>query len=539
VNPADLTSALETPAAQAEFLAAMQRPASYRALHRVTGSVRCIETHISWIFLTGRYAYKVKKPLRLSFLDYSSAARRAEMCREELRLNRRHAPDLYVDVVPIGGTPAQPVVGGAGPAFEHALRMLQFDPALELTHLLQAGDVQPGEIQVLAESLARAHQRADRAATEGRFGTPETAHRITLDNFVEIARLLPDAEEADHLSDLRSRVDAAFAQVRTLMTSRRARGFVRECHGDLHCGNVVRWQRRLIAFDGLEFDPALRFIDVANDLAFLSMDLGAHTRPDLRRELLNAWTAASGDYEAVTLLPYYEGYRALVRAKVAALRGQQAHGPALADATTLAHQYLAWARHQLQRRRPSLVVMVGLSGAGKTWLATRIAAAGDALHLRSDIERKRLAGLGPLDRSDSPPDGGIYTRAYNQRTYARLQGCVESCLRGHESVLVDAANLRNHEREEFLQIAARHGAAATIVHCTAPLDERKTRVARRRESAADASEATEALLDRQTAYWEPLSPAHLAMALTVDTRDAVAVSRVLEQITAICKRAPG
>ena len=539
VNAADHTSPLDTPAAQAEFLVAMQRPESYSALHRVTGPVRCIETHISWVFLTGRYAYKVKKPLRLSFLDYSSHARRAEFCHEELRLNRRHAPDLYVDVVPICGTPAQPVVGGSGSAFEHALRMLQFDPAQELTHLLQSGDVEPAEIRTLGESIARTQEQADRAAPAGHFGTPETAHRITLDNFIEIARLLPRAEESGHLSDMRSRIDSCFAQVRALMSSRRESGFVRECHGDLHCGNVVRWQRRLVPFDGLEFDPALRFIDVVNDVAFLSMDLGAHARTDLRRELLNAWTAASGDYAAITLLPYYEGYRALVRAKVAALRRQQARGTAVGESATLAHQYLAWERGQMQRQSPSLVVMAGLSGSGKTWLATRLATACDAFHLRSDIERKRLAGLGPLDASASPPDGGIYTRAFNERTYARLQECVESCLAGNESVLVDAANLRRHEREDFLQIAARRGVAATIVHCSAPLDERKARVARRRESASDASEATEALLDRQPAFWEPLGPGEQNVTVTVDTTDAAAVDRTLAQLAARCSREPG
>jgi hypothetical protein len=536
VNAADHTSPLETPAVQAEFLAAMQRPESYTALHPVTGPVRCIETHISWVFLTGRYAYKVKKPLRLSFLDYSTQARRAELCHEELRLNRRHAPDLYVDVVPIAGTPGQPAVGGAGTAFEHALRMLQFDPSQELTHLLQSGDIEPGEIRALGESIALTHQRADRAAPDDRYGTPATVHRITLDNFVEIARLLPGAEEAGHLSDMRSRIDAAFARVGALMSSRRERGFVRECHGDLHCGNVVRWQRRLVPFDGLEFDPALRFIDVVNDLAFLSMDLGAHARADLRRELLNAWTEASGDYAAVTLLPYYEGYRALVRAKVAALRGQQARGAAVADSTTLAHQYLAWERRQMQRASPSLVLMVGLSGSGKTWLATRLATACDAFHLRSDMERKRLAGLGPLDASDSPPDGGIYTQAFNERTYARLQQCVECCLDGNESVIVDAANLRSREREDFLRIAQRHGAVATIVHCSAPLDERKARVARRRESATDASEATEALLDRQPAFWEPLGRAEHDLTVTVETTDAAAVARALARLMARCRR---
>jgi aminoglycoside phosphotransferase family enzyme/predicted kinase len=535
VNAADHNSPLETPAAQGAFIAAMQRPASYTALHGVTGPVRCIETHISWVFLTGRYAYKVKKPLRLSFLDYSSPARRAQCCREELRLNRRHAPDLYLDVVPIAGTPDQPVVGGAGPAFEHALRMLQFDPAEELAHLLQSGHLGPGEIAALGGSIARTQQAADRVAADDRFGMPDTVHRITLENFTEIARLLPGA--GGLLGDMRSRIEIAFAQVRALMSSRREHGFVRECHGDLHCGNVVRWQGRLVPFDGLEFDPALRFIDVASDLAFLSMDLGAHDRADLRRELLNAWTVACGDFAAVALLPYYEGYRALVRAKVAALRGQQARGVAAADSAALAHRYLKWERGRMQRQSPSLIVMAGLSGSGKTWLSTRLATACDAFHLRSDIERKRLAGLGPLDASNSPPDGGLYTRAFNERTYARLRECVESCLAGGESVLVDAANLRRHERQAFVQIAARHGAPATIVHCSAPVEERKARVARRSAAAADASEATEDLLERQTDFWEPLAPDEQGIALTVDTTDAAAVSRVLEKLKAGCSRA--
>ena len=536
MNAADHTSALETPTAQARFLAAMQQPESYRALHHVSGPVRCIETHISWVFLTGRYAYKVKKPLHLSFLDYSTSARREHFCREELRLNRRHAPDLYVDVVPISGTPAQPAVGGAEPAFEHALRMLQFDPSQELSHLLEAGDVTSAEIRALGAEVARTQRQADPAVPEDCFGTPATAHRITLDNFAEIARLLPGAEETEHLADMRSRIDATFEQVRTLMASRRERGFVRECHGDLHSGNVVRWKQRLVPFDGLEFDPALRLIDVANDLAFLSMDLGAHARTDLRRELLNAWVEASGDYEAVKLLPYYEGYRALVRAKVAALRGQQARGVAVTQSKSLAHEYLAWERRQMQRRTPWLILMVGLSGSGKTWLASRLTVGCDAFHLRSDVERKRLAGLGPLDASHSPPDGGIYTQEFNQRTYARLQECAAACLDGNESVIVDAANLRRHERDEFLRIAAARGAPALIVHCCATPEERKSRVARRRASAADASEATEALLDRQLTYWEPLGRDELEVTVEIDTTDAAAVARVREGLQARCSR---
>ena len=300
--------------------------------------------------------------------------------------------------------------------------MVQFDPSLELTHLLQSGAVEASEFVALGTRIAQMHAGAAAADPASSFGTPLTAHRITLDNFAEIARLLPGPAETRQLERLRGHVQQQFDGCRAVLERRRRQGRVREGHGDLHCGNVVRWQGSLVAFDGLEFDPALRFIDVASDLAFLTMDLAAHGRDDLRLELLQAWLIESGDFDAVSLLPYFETYRALVRAKVAALRGQQARGAA-AESETLAHQYLAWADSRVERAAPMLVLMAGLSGSGKTWLAQRIAAQLGAVTVRSDVERKRLAGLQPLATSASAPDAGIYSRDFNARTYERLREC--------------------------------------------------------------------------------------------------------------------
>ena len=535
MNAGQYNSPLDAPAAQAVFAAAMQDPAAFAALHPVPGRVTCIETHVSWVFLTGPFAYKVKKPLRFSFIDYSTAERRAALCREELRLNRRHAPGLYVDVVPIAGTPAAPRVGATdSPPFEHALRMVQFDPQLELTQLLQSGAVAAGELHDFGKRIAQMHATAAIATGADTFGTPDRAHRITLDNFDEIARVLPGHDEAQQLARLRGHAQRLFAAGRLLMEQRRHDGRIREGHGDLHCGNVVRWAGTLAAFDGLEFDPGLRFIDVANDLAFLTMDLAVHGRADLRREALQAWLETSGDFAAVALLPYFELYRALVRAKVAALRGQQArNGTAGATgAATLAHQYLDWAAAQIGRPRPRLVVMVGLSGSGKTWLARRIAERGAALIVRSDVERKRLAGLQPLDTSASAPDAGIYSREFNTRTYERLRDCAGDCLRGHESVIVDAANLRRVERELFLAAGREHAADVVIVHCTAPLDVLKQRVAERAAAGADASEATVSLLDRQPSYWEPFSPDELRHVIEVDTSSPDSIERALHGLVA-------
>ncbi len=325
VNASQSHCSLDDPAAQAAFAVAMQDPAAFAALQPAHGPVTCIETHVSWVFLTGPFAYKVKKPVRLSFIDYSTAERRAAMCREELRLNRRHAPGLYVDVVPIAGTPDAPRVGDTrSPPFEHALRMLQFDRRLELTQLLQSGAVEAHELQEFGRRIAQMHAAAASPTADEAFGVPDRVHQVTLDNFEEIERVLPGRVDGHRVTRLRTHAQRLFDNCRLPLEQRRQQGGVRECHGDLHCGNVVRWQGMLAAFDGLEFDPALRFIDVADDLAFLTMDLAARGRTDLRREALQAWLETSGDFAAVALLPYFELYRALVRAKVAALRSQQA-----------------------------------------------------------------------------------------------------------------------------------------------------------------------------------------------------------------------
>jgi aminoglycoside phosphotransferase family enzyme/predicted kinase len=522
---------------QAAFVRTMHQPGTYAALHPVQGAVRCVETHVSWVFLTGLFAYKVKKPLRLGFLDYSTAARRAECCREELRLNRRHAPGLYLEVVAVAGSPASARLerrgddSGSADVFEHALRMVQFDPAMELGCLLQAGAVTSHECAELGSRIARMHQQAARTEIDTPYGIAENVHRITLDNLAELARLNDAAIATDALSPaqldaLRARVQGLFEAGQAQLTARRVRGCVRECHGDLHCGNVVRWQGSLVAFDGIEFDPALRWIDVANDVAFLTMDLSAHGRDDLRRNVLQAWLTATGDYDAVALLGYFECYRALVRAKVAALRACQARGGA-AGSLSHARHYLDWAQQRSARSAPTLVLMVGLSGSGKTRLAGRIAERMGALTVRSDIERKRLAGLQPLQSSSSAPDAGLYSLDFNARTYARLRACVASCLEGGESVVVDAANLRRDERGQFLAIARQHSARAVIVHCTAPLDVLRERVRDRAAAASDASEATVELLDRQPSYWEPFGGDEQEQVVTVDTTDPAAIERAL------------
>jgi aminoglycoside phosphotransferase family enzyme/predicted kinase len=499
------------------LVAGLLRPDAYP--HAVSEPVRLIETHISWVLLTGEYAYKVKKPLRLSFLDYSTLDRRRAMCEEELRLNSRHAPGLYLGVSAIAGPAEAPRVDGVGAAVEYAVRMRQFEGGQELGALIAAGAVDAGEMATLGEDVAALHDAASRAPQGSKFGRPDTVRRVTLDNFAELRKLPECAPEHGSLERLEAGVNGLFEWRRSLIQERLDAGHVRECHGDLHCGNVVRWAGRLTPFDGIEFDPALRFIDVVNDVAFLTMDLAERGRPDLRQAALQAWCESSGDFAALPVLPYYECYRALVRAKVAALGALQAPAGSRARdaAVTTCRQYLDWAAWRLTPRRPTLVLTCGLSGSGKTWLARAIAPSLGALHLRSDVERKRLAGLAPHEDSRSEPDGGIYTLEFNARTYERLERCAAAALEGGETVIVDAAFLRRGERLRFREIAASAGARAVILHCQAPVDTLRKRVAARQASRSDASEAGLEVLARQPSYWEDFDERERAHVLEVDT----------------------
>lgn len=514
------------------LIAALQRPEAYP--HAVREPIRVAETHISWVLLTGEFAYKVKKPVRLSFLDYSTLERRRLLCEEELRLNRRLAPELYLGVSAIGGAAGAPRIDGSGPPLEYAVRMRQFSPADELSALLAAHAVTADDVAALGSAIARFHAAAAPAPAGSDYGRAATAHRVALDNFTELRSLPEAAGWAAQLAALESRISALHRELRPLMDRRRDIGRVRECHGDLHCGNVVRWAGALTAFDGIEFEPGLRFIDVVNDIAFLAMDLAERGHGDLRRAVLQAWTETSGDWDGLPLLPYYEAYRALVRAKVDALRALQLDpgSPARAAAVTDCRRYLDWAGARVAARRPALLITCGLSGSGKTWLARRLAAHLGALHLRSDVERKRLAGLAALEASRSPPDAGIYTLEFNERTYRRLHDCAAASLAAGEPTIVDAAFLRRDERRNFLALARARNSPFAIVHCHAPDAVLRDRVTARAAAGNDASEAGLDVLLRQPSYWEPFDGDERPHVVAVDTSDAHAVAAATTALSA-------
>ncbi|MCL4184161.1 MAG: AAA family ATPase [Burkholderiaceae bacterium] len=470
-----------------------------RPVHRV-------ETHISWVLLDGEFAWKIKKPVRLGFLDFSDLATRRRFCDEELRLNRRLAPGLYLDVVAIGGSVEAPQLAGSGPALEYAVKMRQFPRGALFSERLDAGTLEPGHLDRLAVRLAAFHDAAPAAGVDTPYGSAARIEADTARALDGLAALVGAAA----LIGLRERLQAASGSLRALFERRKAAGRVREGHGDLHLANAVVLDDDVTAFDCIEFDPGLRWIDVYNDVAFLAMDLLAHGRRDLAFRFLDAWLAAGGDHEGLPVLRYYLAYRALVRALVAHIRRAQGGGAPGPD-------YLALAQRLAHERDARLLVTHGLSGSGKSHLSQRLLERVGAIRLRSDVERKRLFGLAALDDSSAAPGQGIYGAQASQRTYQRLHALASVALDAGYPVIVDAAFLRAGERDDFRRLARERGVPFTILHCRADAALLRERVAARRAGRADASDADQAVLERQLAAHDALREDERALAIDVDT----------------------
>ncbi|HXN06899.1 MAG TPA: phosphotransferase, partial [Nitrospiria bacterium] len=370
-----------------------------------------VETHISWVVLTGDYAYKIKKPVNLGFVDFSTLEKRKYYCEEELRLNRRLAPEIYLDIVKIAGSPAAPVLNGPGVPFEYAVRMKQFNRESELDRLVSGGiDLAP-QFDDFATALARFHRSAEPAGRNSSFGTPEVLSRPMRENFEQIDDLVTEEKEGLQLSDLRAWTESELQKTREYLVARKNGGFIRECHGDLHLANMVLIDNKIVVFDCLEFNENLRFIDVMSDMAFLLMDLEEKGKASLSARFLNAYLERSGDYEGITILRLYRVYRAMVRAKVASIRaGQQESGPERKRLIKESREYIRMASRNAVRERPFMAITTGPSGSGKSVLARGLGELFPAVVIRTDAERKRLALLDPLDKSRSAGlEGGLYS----------------------------------------------------------------------------------------------------------------------------------
>jgi uncharacterized protein len=489
-------------------LAHLLDPAAYPL---PTGAIQLIETHISWVLIAGDFAYKIKKPVNFGFLDFTTLAKRRFYCDEEIRLNRRLEPNLYLGVVIITKHGIDAGSNDGAAVLDWAVKMRAFPPAATLDH---EANITARQIDAIAGRVASFHDAIADPPTARHPDTADAVLEPVYDSLRQIALLTAAQTDATGPASTSTPVSAPTAQLRRLtdwvedsaqhlkahFAARQAAGFVRECHGDLHLGNIAWHDDVPILFDAIEFNADLRHIDVISEVAFLFMDLVARAREPLAWRFLNRYLEHTGDYTGLIALPFYLVYRALVRAKVAALRASQGEATSVSEVM----RYLDLAERLSRPQRPRLILMHGYSGAGKTWLSQQLLEALGAIRLRSDVERKRLFGLPALANSQQAV-GNIYGAQAGQRTFTRLQSLAGTLLDAGFPVIVDATFLGRSQRMNFAQLAEAHGVDWRLVSLAIDETTLRQRITDRQARADDASEADLAVLESQIRHADPLN----------------------------------
>lgn len=520
------------------------KPENERALIRnirlaLSGSdpsqhVDLIETHISWVLLTGDVAFKIKKPVHFDFIDCSTLERRKHFCEEEIRLNGRLAPNVYLDTVPITGSITHPVVNGTGEAIEYAVRMKKFSQSQLVKNLLSEGNISRRHIDQLAQHIAQFHRDIDSAPADTTLGRPAHVWQPVQETLEALSNLSM-AIDTDRLRDLDTWISREFSHRELSIAKRHANGFIRECHGDMHAGNMALIDDQIVVFDGIEFNDDLMWIDVMSEVAFTVMDFEYRGCREFSRRYLNQYLQHSGDYDGLSLLPFYVVYRALVRAKVAGLTAMQSHDPSKNEAAvTKCSAHLNVAHRWTQRGATSLIITHGLSGSGKSFWSELVVELTGSIRIRSDVERKRLAAAEPMQTSGNVPSHDdestqhrLYSDSMNLRTYDRLAVLAVSILRAGLPVIVDATFLKRQYRQCFYKLALHAGVRFCVLDFQASTAELVRRIQIRETLDDDASDASTDVLNHQLLTADPFTDDELDHVIAINTEHEAEAAELL------------
>jgi uncharacterized protein len=487
--------------------------------------VQVCHTHISVVFLAGSYAYKIKKPVNLGFLDFTTQAKRRHFCEEEVRLNRRLAADVYQGVVPVTRAGDRISMDGAGEVVEWAVKMQRLPGETTLVHRLKRGEIDPDIVETLAQRIAAFHATADAGPQVAAFGAFEVVAANARENFVQAAAQVGTTVSPAVFQKVSSLTETALNQQRSLIDARAKRGVPRDTHGDLHLDHVYLFPKRpppadLVVIDCIEFNERFRFADPVADMAFLVMDFAFHGRRDLAIVFADAYFRETGDAEGRALLSFYTTYRAVVRGKVDGLKLAETEIPAVertrALAQARAHWLLALAELAEPDHRPCLVLVGGLPGSGKSTLARALAQRAGFSVIRSDVVRKELAGLVQCDASPQSTDTGIYTPAWSERTYTECLWRAEALVFAGERVIVDATFWQERWRAAFLDAATRWGVQGVLFCCHANPQIVRERLANRKNDVSDADWAVHL---HAAKHWEEIAPVTTLAARSIATDD--------------------
>lgn len=472
-----------------------------RSFKHATGAIVLRETHISWVILSGEFAYKIKKPVNFGFLDFSTLAQRRYFCEQELELNRRFAPELYLAVVAVTDDGEGPCFEGAGAVIDYAVKMRRFDEEQLLDNIAARGELDRTLVRSLARELARQQMKAP--VCHPRPGSEQPGSAATLlsamqQNFEQASAYDLAPPHRKRLAYLRQWTLQGHDEQLALLQQRAARGKVVDGHGDAHLGNIALINGAVRLFDCIEFNPALRVMDSIGEIALLTMDLQARGHSPQSHWLLADYLEYSGDYEGLALLQLYRCYFGMVRAKVALLRESVTHTAIQGtEAYSDFSRYLALAGTYCQPGARFLAITHGVSGSGKSTVADKLVANSGALRIRSDVERKRLFGLAPEQRSRPQDEQQLYGSAMSQQTFERLEQLATQIIEAGFAVIVDATFLHRSRRSNFRKLAAKLAVPFVIIDCEAPAAVLRQRLLAREQQAGDASEAGIRVMEKQ------------------------------------------
>jgi aminoglycoside phosphotransferase family enzyme/predicted kinase len=488
----------------------MMQPGFYP--HPVIEPIQLIQTHVSYVFLTGDYAYKVKKPVNFGFLDFSTLKQRQHFCLEELRMNQPIAPEIYLEVLSIAEADGKFVLAGTGQAAEYALKMCQFPQEALFITMFEQGKLTETHMEELGRIVAQFHALSKTNDYIRSFGEVAKIREAFDENYQQAEKYIGGPQTQQQYEATKNFSDTFFEQQQTLLATRREHNRIRECHGDLHLRNICFWHDKIQLFDRIEFNEQFRFVDVMYDVAFTVMDLEARGRKDLGNAFLNTYIEQTGDWEGLQVLPLYLSRQAYVRAKVTSFLLDDPGVPedAKQEAAKVASDYYRQAWEYTKTNQGQLILMSGLSGSGKSTVARHLARRLGAIHLRSDAVRKHLAGI-PLEQK-----GGneLYTSEMSQKTYNRLLELGLMLANRGFSVILDAKYDRIALRQDAIAQANTHKLPIKIIQCTAPEDVLRDRISSR---IGDVSDATVELVTQQLAAAEPFTEAEQSLVTPIDT----------------------
>ena len=472
--------------------------------------IELVETHISWVFLTGSFAYKIKKPVDFGFLNFTTLEQRKYYCEQELVLNRRFAPDIYLEVIPITVSNNNLCLAGAGEIIDYAVKMKQFDHNCLFEKLLKNNQIELGNIDDLSDVVAEFHGRINIAGADVNFGSTSEVIKPVEENFSILSSILTDSKDQKVLQSLNEQMRSMYKSICPQLRARKKAGHIRECHGDLHLGNITLIENKILLFDGIEFNDSFRWIDTISDCAFVIMDLQDHGQTVFANHFLNRYLLNTGDYSGLPVLKFYQLYRATVRAKVAALRLQQQEVESTAYKNTISdlRNYLELAASYVKKNTTFLAISFGISASGKSWISSQLADQLGAIQLRSDVERKRLFSTAVEE---------LYSSSTTHQTYTYLLATCELVLNAGYSVIVDATFLDKKWREKFRAIAEKQGIPFYILSCFANQKTTRQRLRSRQDDTNNVSDADISIMENQLKNMDYLDNDETRYEISVDT----------------------